>query len=142
MYVEKEQTNLKQMDIKMCIPLVLCSGLLLFTTFVNIIIIITYKYLYNFYMLEKRWIFIENAYSELLTLVLCSSLIKDWMMDPRHRKLLGPKDHLQLRQQVKAYLPFFFIITVFHAKIYSFIYVIFPCKINSYHTVTVNLRFP
>ena len=27
-------------------------------------------------------------------------------MDPRHRKLLGPKDHLQLRQQVKAYLPF------------------------------------
>ena len=76
MYVEKEQTNLKQMDIIMCKLLVLCSGLLLFTTFVNIIIIITYKYLYNFYMLEKR-IFIENAYSELLTLVLCSSLIKD-----------------------------------------------------------------
>ena len=42
---------------------------------VNIIIIITYKYLYNFYMLEKRWIFIENANSESLTLVLCSSLI-------------------------------------------------------------------
>ena len=76
MYVEKEQTNLKQMDIIMCKLLVLCSGLLLFTTFVNIIIIITYKYLYNFYMLEKR-IFIENAYSEFLTLVLCSSLIKD-----------------------------------------------------------------
>ena len=76
MYVEKEQTNLKQMDIKMCKLLVLCSGLLLFTTFVNIIIIITYKYLYNFYMLEKRF-FIENAYSELLTLVFCSSLIKD-----------------------------------------------------------------
>ena len=105
-------------------------------------LISTHKYLYNFYMLEKRWIFIENAYSELLTLVLCSSLIKDWMMDPRHRKLLGPKNHLQLRQQVKAYLPFFLVITVFHAKIYSFIYVIFPCKINSYYTVTVNLRFP
>ena len=29
MYVEKEQTNLKQMDIKMCKLLVLCSGLLL-----------------------------------------------------------------------------------------------------------------
>ena len=42
---------------------------------VSIIIIITYKYFYNFYMFEKRWIFIENANSELLTLVLCSSLI-------------------------------------------------------------------
>ena len=29
---------------------------------VSIIIIITYKYFYNFYMLEKRWICIENAY--------------------------------------------------------------------------------
>ena len=29
---------------------------------VSIIIIITYKYFYNFYMLEKRWILIENAY--------------------------------------------------------------------------------
>ena len=54
MEVEKEQKNLKQMDIKMCILLVLCSGLLSFTTFVSIIIIITYKYLCNFYMLEKR----------------------------------------------------------------------------------------
>ena len=27
-------------------------------------------------------------------------------MDPRHRQLLGEKDYLQLRQQVKAYLPF------------------------------------
>ena len=127
MYVEKEQTNLKQMDIIMCKLLVLCSGLLLFTTFVNIIIIITYKYLYNFYMLEKR-IFIENAYSEFLTLVLCSSLIKDWMMDPRYRQLLGSKDHLKLRQKVKAYLPFFLVITIFHAKIYSFIYVISHVK--------------
>ena len=42
---------------------------------VSIIIIITYKYLCNFYILEKRWIFIENANSELLTLVLYSSLI-------------------------------------------------------------------
>ena len=38
----------------MRILLVLCSGLLLFTTFVSIIIIIIYKYFYNFYMLEKR----------------------------------------------------------------------------------------
>ena len=74
-YVEKEQTNLKQIENKMCILLVVCSGLLLFTTFVSIIIIITYKYLCNFYILEKRWIFIENANSKLLTLVLCSSLI-------------------------------------------------------------------
>ena len=59
----------------MYILLVLCFGLLLFITFVSIIIIITYKYLYNFYMLEKRWIFIENANSKLLTLVLCASLI-------------------------------------------------------------------
>ena len=43
---------------------------------VSIIIIITYKYFYNFYMLEKRWIFIENANSdsELLTLVFCVPL--------------------------------------------------------------------
>ena len=27
-------------------------------------------------------------------------------MDPRHRQLLGSRDHLQLRQQVKVYLPF------------------------------------
>ena len=45
MYVEKEQTNLKQMDIKMCKLLVLCSGLLLFTAFVSIIIMTTNKYL-------------------------------------------------------------------------------------------------
>ena len=63
-------------------------------------------------------------------------------MDPRHRQILGSKDHLRRRQQVKAYPPFFLAINIFHAKIYSFIYVIFPCKINSYHTVTVNLRFP
>ena len=31
-------------------------------------------------------------------------------MDHRHRQLLGSKDHLQLRQQVKAYLPFFFLV--------------------------------
>ena len=51
--------------------------LLPFFMHVSIIIIITYKYFYNFYMFEKRWIFIENANSdsELLTLVLCSSLI-------------------------------------------------------------------
>ena len=75
MYVEKEQTNLKQMDIKMCKILVLCSGLLLFTAFVSIIIITTNKYLWNFYILEKRWLFIENVNSKLITLLLCSSLI-------------------------------------------------------------------
>ena len=37
--------------------------------------IITYKYFYNFCMLEKHLIFIENDNSESLTLVLCSSLI-------------------------------------------------------------------
>ena len=36
-------------------------------------------------------------------------------MDPRHRQLLGEKDYLQLRQQVKAYLPFFLVITISHA---------------------------
>ena len=37
-------------------------------------------------------------------------------MDPKHRQLLGEKDHLQLRQQVKAYLPFFsWVITIFRA---------------------------
>ena len=30
-------------------------------------------------------------------------------MDPQHRQLLGSQDHLQLRQQVKANLPFFFL---------------------------------
>ena len=38
-------------------------------------------------------------------------------MDPKHRQLLGSKDYLQLRQQVKAYLPFFSVITIFHAYI-------------------------
>ena len=36
-------------------------------------------------------------------------------MDPKYRQLLGSKDHLQLRQQVKAYLPIFLVITIFHA---------------------------
>ena len=40
----------------------------------------------------------------------------------------------------KSLSTLFLVITIFHAKIYSFIYVMFPCKINSYHTVTVNLR--
>ena len=36
-------------------------------------------------------------------------------MDPRHRQVLGSKDHLQLWQQVKAYPPFFFsVITIFN----------------------------
>ena len=64
---------------------------------VSIIIIITYKYFYNFYMLEKRWILIENAYIFVFLF----------------------------------YPPFFLVIIIFHAKIYLFIYVIFPYKINS-----------
>ena len=43
-------------------------------------------------------------------------------MDLRHRHLLGSKDHLQLRLQVKAYPPFFFVIAIFYAKMYLFIY--------------------
>ena len=36
-------------------------------------------------------------------------------MDFRHRQLLGSMDHLQLRRQVKAYLPFFIsVITIFN----------------------------
>ena len=42
-------------------------------------------------------------------------------MDPRHRQLLGPKDHLQLRQQVKAYLPFFLVITFFDIYLQVFV---------------------
>ena len=51
-------------------------------------------------------------------------------MDPRHRQLLGPKDHLQLlgpkdhlqlRQQVKAYLPFFLVITIFDIYLQVFV---------------------
>ena len=70
MKVEKEQTKLEYKNVH-----TLCSGLLLFTTFVSIIIIIIYKYLCNFYILEKRRIFIENANSKLLTLILYTSLI-------------------------------------------------------------------
>ena len=36
-------------------------------------------------------------------------------MDPRYRQLLRSKDYIQLRQQVKAYPPFFSVITIFHA---------------------------
>ena len=49
-------------------------------------------------------------------------------MDLRHRHLLGSKDHLQLRLQVKAYPPFFFVIAIFYAKMYLFIYVISHVK--------------
>ena len=72
---EKDHLQLRQ-QVKAYLPFFL-GGLLPFFVHVSIIIIITYKYFYNFYMLEKRWIFIENANSdsELLTLVLCSSLI-------------------------------------------------------------------
>ena len=56
------------------------------------------------------------------------------MMDPQHRQLLGEKDHLQLRQQVKAYLPFFFggggVITIFRA-----------CEHYHYYYLQVFLQF-
>ena len=42
-------------------------------------------------------------------------------MDPRHRQLLGPKDHLQLRQQVKAY-PLFFWLLPFLISTYKYLY--------------------
>ena len=53
-------------------------------------------------------------------------------MDPKHRQLLGEKDHLQLRQQVKAYLPFFWggVITIFRA-----------CEHYHYYYVQVFLQF-
>ena len=43
-------------------------------------------------------------------------------MDPKHRQLLGEKDHLQLRQQVKAYLPFFFWLLTFLLSTYKYLY--------------------
>ena len=43
------------------------------------------------------------------------------MMDLRHQKLHGPKDHLQLRQQVKAYLPFILVITIFDIYLQVFV---------------------
>ena len=72
---EKDHLQLRQ-QVKAYLPFFF-FGLLPFFMHVSIIIMITYKYFYNFNMLEKRWIFIENANSdsELLTLVLCSSLI-------------------------------------------------------------------
>ena len=43
------------------------------------------------------------------------------MMDPRLQKLLGPKDNLQLWQQVKAYLPFSLVITIFYIYLQVFL---------------------
>ena len=74
MWVEKKKTNLKQIE-KNVYTFSSLFWFILIYQFVSIIIIITYKYLCNFYMLEKHWIFIENANSESLTLVLCSFLI-------------------------------------------------------------------
>ena len=51
-------------------------------------------------------------------------------MDYRHRQLPGSKDHLQLRQQVKAYTPFFLVITFFHA-----------CEHYHYYYLQVFLQF-
>ena len=42
-------------------------------------------------------------------------------MDPRYRQVLGPKDHLQLRQQVKVYPPFFLVITIFNIYLQVFV---------------------
>ena len=107
MYVEQEQANLKRIE-KKCAYfwffVLVCYYLPLLRTLLSLPASIC-----TISMLEKRGIFTENA-SESLTLVLCSSLIQDRMMDPRHRQLPGSKDHLQLRQQVKAYLPFFWLL--------------------------------
>ena len=54
-------------------------------------------------------------------------------MDPRHRQLLGPKDHLQLRQQVKAYLPFFFVITIFDIYLQVFVQFSYIRKMLNYY---------
>ena len=50
-------------------------------------------------------------------------------MNFRHRQLLGSKDHLQLRQQVKAYLPFFFpVITIFNIYLQVFVQFLYVIK--------------
>ena len=51
-------------------------------------------------------------------------------MDPKYRQLLGSKDHLQMRQQVKTYLPIFLVITIFHA-----------CEHYHYYYLQVFLQF-
>ena len=43
------------------------------------------------------------------------------MMDPRYRQVLGPKDHLQLRQQVKVYPPLFRLLP-FLISTYKYLY--------------------
>ena len=75
MRVEKEQTNLKQVEYKIVHTF---GSLFRFVVIYHFCEHYHYYYLQvfvQFYILEKRWIFIENANSLLLTLVLCSSLI-------------------------------------------------------------------
>ena len=56
------------------------------------------------------------------------------MMDPRHRQLLGSQDHLQLRQQVKAYLPFFFPdITIFNTSLKIFVQFLYVRKTLNFY---------
>ena len=121
MYVEQEQTNLKRI-VKKCAYfwffVLVCCYLPLLRTLLSLPASIC-----TISMLEKRGIFTENANSESLTLVLCSSLIQDRMMDPRHPQLPRSKDHLQLRQQVKPYPPFFWLLPFListHKYLYNF----------------------
>ena len=56
------------------------------------------------------------------------------MMDPRHRQLLGLEDHLQLRQQVKAYLPFFFlVITILNIYLQVFVQFLYIRKTLTFY---------
>ena len=86
------------------------------------------------YVKKKRWIFIENAYSFVFLFNLGRN---DGSQVSTSARAKGPSATATTGKSLST--PFL-VITIFHAKIYSFIYVIFPCKINSYHTVTVNLR--
>ena len=55
-------------------------------------------------------------------------------MDFRHRQLLGSKDHLQLRQQVKAYPPFFFpVITIFNIYLQVFVQFLYVIKTLNFY---------
>ena len=75
MWVEKEQTNLKQVEYKNVHTF---GSLFRFVVIYHFCEHYHFNYLQvfvQFYILEKSWIFIENASSELLTLVLNTSLI-------------------------------------------------------------------
>ena len=54
-------------------------------------------------------------------------------MDLRHRHLLGSKHHLQLRLQVKAYLPFSLVITTFDIYLQVFLQFLYIRKTLSFY---------